>query len=164
MGRIPNAQHYFSSVGQAKDVVCSGSLSNSEWCWTAQCISCSLVNVWLQSVPSWLKSSFASWANRSFFQQMQQEMCYFCFHDIPLVVSQESEGALLQWERDIWDISTSQFWLSCHKNVKFKLWGLVQQREFWYAEEKDARNTNGFLQLHDSAGFCILGQGASVGI
>lgn len=32
MGRIPNTQHYFSSVGQAKDVVCSGSLSNSEWC------------------------------------------------------------------------------------------------------------------------------------
>lgn len=40
------------------------------------------------------------------------------FVEIPLTVSQECEDPFFHWE--IRDISTSQFWLSCYKNVKFK--------------------------------------------
>lgn len=44
--------------------------------------------------------------------------CAICvFMEVPLAVSQECEGPIFQRERDLWDISTSRFWLSHYKNL-----------------------------------------------
>lgn len=105
MGRTPNTRCYFSSEGQVKDIVCSGTLSNSEWCWIAQGVSCScLTDDCNEYPPGWRAAASLVEPKGASSNRCSRKCAIFVFMEVLLAVSQVCEGPPSFSEREIYRI------------------------------------------------------------